>query len=660
MSTGPVAAEGGGPHAFLAAPERPDASYHPMHPLEQGRPPTPSVQVLLGVLLAGTMLYLVPALALSGRTLAAIIAAVIWAGGIAALWLAYRRDLRHFADALDRERAGHALYARLVEHGAEAYLVLGPHGRVTFISPNVERILGADPDRLERQGGLLELIRRSERRRVLQEFAKARRQPGASVSLELVARLPDGTDHVLDVRATNLADDAAVGGILVSARDITPRKTFESEIQHLAYYDALTGLANRRFFFEQGANALALARRHRQQVAVLYVDLDRFQQLNATLGHENGDEVLQNVAGVLRRALRDTDVVARLGGDEFAAILTEVRDEDAAGRVAHRILDGLGGALVAPGHEVPVRASIGVAMFPEDGRELEALLKAADLAMYRAKTEEVGVQFYRPELRSVLTDQMRLEQDMRRALEHHEFHLHYQPVFHIMTGEMVGAEALSRWRHFTRGMVAAREFIELAERSGLVRSLDRWAIARAIHQRKTQLDGGWIGWVAVNLSPQSLTDPELPRFLRDAMEHAGLEPGSLVVEMPEGAVLRDTAAAADLMWEIKNTGVGIALDDYGVGATSFAQLKKLPIDILKLHPGFVRGIGEDAGDEYLVEATISIAHGIRAKVLAKGVELDRQVDWLRDAGCDFIQGYLMGPPVPLEDLAAGVHENAGE
>jgi EAL domain-containing protein (putative c-di-GMP-specific phosphodiesterase class I) len=271
--------------------------------------------------------------------------------------------------------------------------------------------------------------------------------------------------------------------------------------------------------------------------------------------------------------------------------------------------------------------------------------------MYRAKTDESGMQFYRPELRSMMLEQMRLEQDMRQALEHHEFHLHYQPVYSLMTGEMVGAEALSRWRHFTRGVVAASEFIALAERSGLIRSLDRWAIARAIHQRKTMLDGDWVGWVAVNLSPQSITDPDLPAYIRETLDAAHLAPGSLVLELPEGAVVKDAAAAADFMWELKNTGAAIALDDFGVGAASFAQLKRLPIDILKLSHEFVRGIGGDDGDEHLVEATISIAHGIRAKVLAKGVEQDNQVEWLRDAGCDFIQGYLMGAPMSAEDLS---------
>ena len=617
-----------------------------------------AVHAILGALFAGTVLFLVPTLALAGSLAAATAAAILWLGGLAALWVLLRRDALTARTGIRAERAAGELFRALVDRSGEAYVVLDPSGDVRFMSANVSRIVGGDPQRLQENGGLLDTVRQTDRRRALQALSQVRRHPGATASLELRAWHPDGRETFLEVRATNLTENPAVAGILVALRDITPRKTFETEIQHLAYYDALTGLANRRFFFEQGAQALSIARRHKQAAAVLYIDLDRFKQVNDTLGHETGDALLKQVADALRRCLRDSDVLCRLGGDEFAVILTEVRDVEAAGRVAHRILESLPGSAVAEGHEVPVGASIGVAMFPEDAEDLEELLKAADLSMYRAKSDDSGIQFYRPELRQAMLDQMRLEQDMKRALEHHEFHLHYQPVFHLMTGDMAGAEALSRWRHFTRGMVAASEFIQLAERAGLIRSLDRWAIARAISQRQTLMDGGWTGWVAVNLSPHSLSDPGLAAYIRDALTGAGLEPGSLVLELPEAAVLGDFEAAADLMWELKNTGAAIALDDYGSGATSFNHLRRLPIDILKLAPDLVRNIGSDSGDERVVEGTIAIAHGIRAKVLAKGVEREQQVDWLREAGCDFIQGYITGHPVPLEELPGGLEKSA--
>lgn len=621
-----------------------------MSPTEQGRSPATAIQVVFGVLLAGTGLYLVPTLVLNGADLVAAIAAVIWLGGISVAWYLYRRDIALNRTLLDRERAAHDLYRSLVERGSEAHVVIGTRGEIVFASPNARSVLGADPEGIESLKGLLDLVRDDDRRRALRAVAAIRSGPGASVTLEVGVRRPDGGECHLAARATNLTDSPDIGGFLVSARDITPRKTFE----HLAYYDALTGLANRRFFFEQGSKALSMARRNRESMAVLCVDLDRFRQVNEVLGHDKGDELLKQVAASLTKSLREADVIARLGGDEFGVVLTEARDPAAVGRVARRVVETMPPTVVAAGHQIPTRASVGVAMFPNDAGNLESLLKAADLAMSRAKSEASGVQFFRPELRRMLADQIRLEEDLRLAMEHHEFRLHYQPVFHLATGEMAGAEALSRWRHIGRGVVSASEFIRLAEKVGLIQSLDRWAITRAVHQRTAQPGGSWDGWVAVNLAPHSLRDPDLPAFVREMLETNELDPGALVLEMPAGAVFEEPDIAVDLMWALKDAGAAIALDDYGDTAVSFAQLRKLPIDILKLHRDLIVGIGAGHGDEHMIEATISIAHGITAKVLAKGVEREAQVAWLRDSSCDFIQGYLLGSPVPAKDLPAGV------
>lgn len=608
-----------------------------------------AANVLFGALLAGTLLFVVPTLALNGAVAAAV-ASVIGAGGLSALWVVYRRELRRRDLALADSRAAGALHRWLIERGADSYVLVDRLGAVRFASPGVARILDVDPHRLEGNDQVIELIRPADRRRVLQEFARVRRQPGAAVSLEVGATGPDGQDVHLDVRATNLMDEPGVDGILLCIRDITPRKRFEDEIQHLAYYDALTGLANRRLFFEQGRRALSMARRRDAPACVLYIDLDDFKQVNDVLGHATGDELLKRAADGLRGSLRETDVMARISGDEFAVVLTEIRDPDAAGHVATRVLDSLPISMVSDGKEVPVTASIGLAFFPDDGTDLEALLKAADLAMYRAKTNQLGIQYYRPELRARHDDRRRLEQDLRRGLERHEFQLHYQPVVDLRTGAVVGVEALSRWRHFTHGMVAAAEFISLAETSGLVGSLDRWAVGRATHQWTTDLEGRRFAWVAVNLSAPSLADRQLTAFIRDLIAEHALEPGVLVLEMPDFAVGSDPAAFANLMWELKRAGAAIALDDYGAGRTSFAQLRTLPIDILKLAPAFVHQVARDEGDARMAQGVIAIAHGVRMKVLAKGVERPDQLDWVRAAGCDLVQGYITGPPVPAEDL----------
>lgn len=431
------------------------------------------------------------------------------------------------------------------------------------------------------------------------------------------------------------------------------------EMHRRSLMDELTGVLNRRGFEDQMERQLKLARRRGVSVPLIFLDVDDFKAINDQYGHAEGDRALREVADLLTLTFRGSDIIARLGGDEFAVLLTEVRDVEAAGRAAHRVLDAMPLSAMAGGHEVPVAASVGLALFPDDGEDLEALLTAADTAMIRAKTESLGIQYYRPELRELLGDRLRLEQDMRRALERHEFQLHYQPVFSLETGVMVGAEALSRWRHFTRGMVAAAEFIELAETSGLIRSLDRWAMARAIHQRSVGLESAFPGWVAVNLSPQSLTDASLPQYVRDLLEEHGMDPDALVLEVPESAVGIDPGAVADLLWRLKDIGVAIALDNYGMGSTAFSHLKRLPIDIIKLDPELAAAVGQGESDERLVEGAIAMARGLRARILAKGVERGEQVDWLRDAGCDLIQGYFMSRPVPPDDLADAARTPAG-
>ncbi|MFP4624879.1 MAG: diguanylate cyclase domain-containing protein, partial [Gemmatimonadota bacterium] len=315
-----------------------------------------AVSVLFGVLLAGTAFYLVPALALDGQALTATMAALVWLG-LLGLWLLHRRELRQAAERVVAERRAHRFYRALLEHGVEAHLVLNRGGTITFASENARRVLGLDPEQLTASDRLVDLVRASDRRRALRAFAAVRRQPGSSLSLELGAMHGDGSDCHLHVRVANLSESGSVGGLLVTIRDITPRKAFESEIQHLAYYDALTGLANRRFFLEQGQKALSLASRHNLPAALFYLDLDRFKQVNDILGHEHGDDLLKQVARALQRVLRETDLVTRLGGDEFAVLLTEVRDVESAGRVANRILDAMPVVVSDGRHDVPIGTS---------------------------------------------------------------------------------------------------------------------------------------------------------------------------------------------------------------------------------------------------------------------------------------------------------------
>ncbi|MEJ2679157.1 MAG: EAL domain-containing protein, partial [Gemmatimonadota bacterium] len=578
--------------------------------------------------------------------------------GLGLLWLAGTAAVLYFLIQLELGQNRRAPAQRdldrfraLVERSGEIVLVLGPRGHVEWASSNVRDVLGhpVDPNAVA-QERLTDFIHADDRRKALRALADARRAGRDGITCELRVHHRDGSVRFFDAWGRDLLDDPDVHGILVTLRDITPRKRFESEIEQLAYYDGLTEVANRRFFFEHGAQSLAMAKRHAQSAAVVYLDLDRFKLVNDALGHEAGNALLRDVAHAVRHSIRETDVVARMGGDEFAVLLTDVRDSAAAGRAAGRIMANLPGTAQRNGNAVAVATSMGIAMYPDDGSDLESLLKCADLAMYRAKSDRSGMQFFRPELRGLMQQQMRLEADLRRAFEHHEFDLHYQPIHSLATGELVGAEALSRWRNLSRGIVQAADFIQLAEHAGLITSLDRWAVGAALHHRQQMEQSGWRGWVAVNLSPQTVRDPGFVAFVRSALENADLSPGSLVLEIGEAAAMRDADATADLLWELKSLGVAIALDDYGTGPSSLSQLKRFPVDILKLDAGFTSGIGTDSPDEEMVRGTIAIAHGIHAKVLAKGVEKDEQVEWLRDAGCEYVQGFLVGRPVPMAQL----------
>ncbi len=583
---------------------------------------------------------------------------------LAVLWLAATAGVLYYVVRLElgreeeRESPRAERYRALVERSAEIILVLGQRGRVHYASPNIREVLGHLVDPAVATESILDFIHPEDRRKVLRALVDVRGSDREGISCEFRLRHRDGSYRYFEAWGRDLLNDPEVGGILVTLRDVTPRKRFESEIQQLAFYDPLTGLANRRFFNEHGSQSLALARRRNQPLAVLYVDLDRFKIVNDTLGHDAGDDLLKQVAVALEKSVRETDIVARIGGDEFAVLLSEVRDTTAAGRVATRAVASMPSGISREGHEITVSASVGIAMYPEDGDDLEALLQAADLAMYRAKSERSGLQFYRPELRGLMQQQMRMEADLRRAFEHHEFDLHYQPVHSLVTGDLVGAEALSRWRHLSRGLVQASDFIQLAEQTGLISSLDRWAIGAALQHRRSLLGSDWKGWISVNLAPRTMADPAFIPFVRDALETSDVPPGSLVLEIGEEAAMHDPDATADLLWELKSMGAVIALDDFGLGTSSLTHLKRFPVDILKLGPDFVAGIGTDSPDEHMVRATISIAHGIHAKVLAKGVERDEQAEWLREAGCDFVQGYLVGRPVPPEHLRSSGAENA--
>jgi diguanylate cyclase (GGDEF)-like protein len=406
-------------------------------------------------------------------------------------------------------------------------------------------------------------------------------------------------------------------------------------------------------FNQSLSHALARAKRHCGRAAVMFLDLDRFKTINDTLGHEAGDAMLTGIAQRLRKVTREVGVVARLGCDEFVVLLEQFRDNDDLGLVAKRILQELDAPIDCAGHALHATASIGVSVCPEGGSDAESQLKCADIAMYRTKQEGRNTfRFCSASMSANSVERLSLENQLREAVAREEFLLHYQPKAELPGGRITGVEALIRWNNPVRGMMPPGEFIPLAEESGLILPIGRWALRTACLQgRAWQMEGLPQMRIAVNLSAYQLT-PDLPAEFEAALNAAGIDAGWLEIEVTESMVMRNPGQSARILEGLRELGVHIAMDDFGNGYSSLGALKQLPLDTLKVDRSLVRDLPDDAGDNAICRAIIAMAHALKLKVVAEGVETEAQRDFLRGIGCDEIQGYLLSRPLPAVDVSA--------
>ena len=424
---------------------------------------------------------------------------------------------------------------------------------------------------------------------------------------------------------------------------------------HAAHHDALTGLPNRELFRSRLRQLLAQVRRAPRQFAVLFLDLDRFKQINDSLGHGTGDRVLQAVAERLQACIRASDTAARRGGDEFTLILDDIRRGQDAARVAKKILTRLEAPIEVDGQELFVGASIGISLYPADGAEVDMLVKHADIAMYRAKARGGGgSQFYLPDMNDRALERMEMENSLHAALERGEFVLHYQPQVDLASGEVASMEALVRWRHPDLGLVYPDEFIPLAEETGLIVRLGEWVLGEACAQAvRWHAQGLPAVPVAVNYSARQFQFKRPAERVELALRKAGLGPEMLEVELTESAVMKDPSFAIDALRQLSELGVSISIDDFGTGHSSLAYLKRFPITKLKIDKGFIRTLRNDSRDAAITQAIIGMAHSLQMKAVAEGVETESQLDYLRTPGpggaCDEVQGYLFSPPLPAEE-----------
>ena len=431
-----------------------------------------------------------------------------------------------------------------------------------------------------------------------------------------------------------------------------------TEMEHLAYHDALTGLPNRPLFMDRLIMALAQAARVNQKVAVFFLDLDRFKDINDSLGHSTGDGLLKAVAERIRRCVREGDTVSRFGGDEFTLMIPTVDHIEDAAKIAQKIIETLKIPFSINDHELFVTTSIGISLFPIDGSDPETLVRNADTAMYRAKDQgRDNYQLYAPAMNARALERLALENMLRKALSHRDFVLFYQPVVDIKSKNVVGVEALIRWQHPELGLLSPAHFISAAETSGLIIPIGDWVLRTACKQTKIwqkKIDPELT--VAVNLSARQFQQPNLTEQIAEALEETGLEAKYLELEITESNAMQNADNTIYTLRELKALGVRISMDDFGTGYSSLNYLKRFPIDTLKLDQSFVREITSNPTDAAIAMAVIAMAHTLNLKVIGEGVEKEDQFEFLQKRGCDYIQGYLFSPPLAVENLEAYLSE----
>jgi diguanylate cyclase (GGDEF)-like protein/PAS domain S-box-containing protein len=469
----------------------------------------------------------------------------------------------------------------------------------------------------------------------------------------------DGLEIPVEDSVSPIHDrDGRPTGAVVVFRDVSAARAMTRQMAHDAAHDYLTGLPNRLHLKERISNAIASADRHKQQVALLYLDLDGFKHINDSLGHLIGDKVLQSVAKRLLNCVRAPDTVSRQGGDEFLILLSEVDHPDGSAIVANRILHRLGGAHTIDKRELHVTASIGVSVYPDDGLDAESLIKNADTAMFQAK--EDGTQNYRfftPAMNIRAVERQSIEEDLRRAVERKELELHYQPKVNLESGEITGAEALIRWMHPTRGTISPAQFIPIAEDCGLIRPIGAWVLHQACTQAQAWSDAGLPAiTMAVNVSAIQFRDENFLEGLFAILGETGLSPELLELEVTEGVLMKQAEFTTSILQTVREAGIRVSVDDFGTGYSSLGYLHRFPLDALKIDQSFVRQIAVSPNETTIVSAIISMGQSLRLRVIAEGVETPEQLEFLRTHHCDEAQGYYFSRPVPAEKFAQLLRE----
>ena len=618
----------------LSRPDRPASSSTDQRP--QGLSMLPYLSVAVGYCLLIFVTYRQWSHPLGGLVIGAVaLTALVTARQIAAVRAQVREQQR---------------FRSLVQHSSDIVTIVGRDLSIVYESPSAARALGHEATQLLGTD-FTNLLHPEDRTRAVAIFSDLLKQPAAAIGVEWRLRQLDGAWMHAESVCTNLLNDDAVRGLVVNTRDVTERKHAEERLQHDAFHDALTGLPNRALFKEHLRVAIGRVRRSSQYMyAVLFLDLDRFKNVNDSLGHSFGDHLLVAIAERLQNTVRLVDVVARLGGDEFAVLLDGIDDANDAVHVAGRIQKALQDPIeIGDRHEMFATTSIGIALSNSDYLEPEDVLRDADTAMYRAKARgrachEVFDKFMHARAVALL----QLENDLRRAVEREEFEVYYQPIVSLRDGEQIsGFEALVRWHHPERGIVTPTDFISVAEDTGLIIHIGRWVLREACRQMRQwqqQFAAEYPLILSVNLSGKQFMQADLVEQIQEVLAETGFDPCNLQLEITESVVIENTEVVTSILVRLRELGIQLTMDDFGTGYSSLSYLHMFPIDVLKIDRSFISQTGGTVRSE-IVPTIIMLARNMGMKVVAEGVETDDQLAHLHELDCAYGQGYLFSHPV---------------
>ncbi len=541
-----------------------------------------------------------------------------------------------------------------LEHLVDGVVVINDSGEIESLNGATERLFGYQPEEIV--GAHVRVLVPGSGPDAdddyFSQFLRTGKKTPIGIGEEVFGRHKDGGRFPLDIEfgEVQMGDRRR---LIATLRDITERKEAEALIVKQANYDSLTKLPNRTLFMDRLSLALTRASRNGGQIGLLFIDLDNFKKVNDTLGHSAGDQLLQEAAERLTACVRETDTVARLGGDEFTIILPDLQKAHDVEQVVRQILDRLSTPYLIDGTEVFASGSVGITLFPDDGKDAETLLKNSDTAMYRAKYDGRNTfRFFTAKMNAEALESVKLENQLRHAVDRGEFVLHYQPIIDLESGRVAGAEALLRWNHPVDGIVSPIKFIPLAEETGLIVPIGDWVFKAACEQIREWHDIGLNSLhVSVNLSPRQCREITFYETFEDTLRTTGADPNAVTLEITENLLMEsDNDDAVTMLHKLRDQGVHLSLDDFGTGYSSLSYLKRFPFDVLKIDRSFVKDVATDPEDKALIEAMIAMAHGLNIKVVGEGAETREQVDFLRSRNCDAVQGYYFSKPIPADQF----------